>query len=130
MTDTVLTAAVAVDRTAFHFDKPYDYRVPERLRDRVKPGCRVSVSFGSGPVRQGMVMALHETGGEGLKELKELLDQEPVLSEELLYLAEAMKERCCCTLFEACKAMLPAGLSVKLTYCYSPAGEIDESALA
>ena len=118
MTDMFLTASVSVENANFSFDKLYDYFVPEELKDSVFPGCRVKVSFGHG-LRQGMVFALNKTGSiEGLKKISMLIDKEPVMSGELLSLAAFMKNRCYCTYFDACQAMLPAGLSVKLTYSY------------
>lgn len=125
MTDKPLAAAVAVENTNFSFDKLYDYFVPEEMKGKVKPGCRVKVSFGHG-LRQGMVMSVHESESiEGLKKISMLIDREPVMSEEMLGLALFMKNRCYCTLYEACQAMLPAGLSVRLTYCYSAVRDAD-----
>lgn len=126
MTDSFLAAEVAVENTAFHFDKQYDYIIPDDIKEYAKPGCRVMVSFGRGSLRQGMIMSVHTvTDKTGLKSISELLDKEPVMSAELLKLAEAMKERCYCTLFDACSAMLPAGLSLKVTYNYT-VGDFDE----
>ncbi len=120
MTDSFLTAGVAVENTAYHFDKLYDYIIPEEYSGCVKPGCRVMVSFGKGSVRQGMIMELHRTEDvSGLKSISELIDKEPVMSQELIKLAFNMKDRCFCTYFDACSAMLPTGLSVKITYNYS-----------
>ena len=126
MTEAFLAAGVAVENTLFHFDKLYDYIIPDDIKQYAKPGCRVMVSFGKGSVRQGMIMELHTlTDKEGLKTVTELLDREPVMSEELLTLAKAMKQRCYCTYFDACSAMLPTGLSLKVTYDYK-VGELDE----
>ena len=125
MTDSFLVAAVAVENANYSFDKLYDYAVPDEMADSIKAGCRVKVSFGHG-LRQGMIFSLHEAEDiSGLKKISFLIDQEPVMSEELLALAEFMKQRCYCTYFDACAAMLPTGLSVKLTYSYSADREID-----
>ncbi len=125
MTDS-LVAGVAVENTAFHFDKLYDYVIPQSMVPYAKAGCRVMVNFGRGSTRQGMIMNLHTAEQtDSLKSISELLDKEPVMSEELLRLAEAMKERYYCTLFDACNAMLPTGLSLKITYNYTVA-EIDD----
>ena len=128
MTEPFLAAAVAVENAGYSFDKLYDYAVPEEMTDSIKAGCRVKVSFGHG-LRQGMIMSLHEVEDiSGLKKLSYLIDKEPVMSEELLSLAEFMKQRCYCTYFDACSAMLPTGLSVKLTYSYTADREIDPEA--
>lgn len=127
MTDKFLTAGVAVENTLYHFDKLYDYIIPESCRKYVQTGCRVMVSFGNGSLRQGMIMELHETDDiTKLKTISELLDKEPVLSKELVKLAFAMKDRCFCTLFEACRAMLPTGLSLKVMYSYTANDISDE----
>ena len=128
MTDLYLIAEVAVENTAYHFDKLYDYIIPSDSAVYAKAGCRVMISFGRGSLRQGMIMSLHETDDiTGLKKISELLDKEPVLSEELLLLAKSMKERCYCTFFEVCAAMLPPGLSIKVTYNYTITDIADET---
>ena len=70
-------ANVAVEGTAFHFDKLYGYRIPVELMGQVQPGCRVVVPFGMGNrKRQGLVMSLGETADvEKIKPLHSLLDE-------------------------------------------------------
>ncbi len=114
-----LVADIAVEKTLYHFDRLYSYIVPEELSDSAAPGCRALISFGAGRLRQGMIMSLRkESDVQGLKSISSLLDREPVMNDEMLYLAVQMKERCFCTLFDACNTMLPTGLSMKLTYSY------------
>ena len=134
MTEEYLAAGVAVENTAYHFDKLYDYIIPDAVKDYAKPGCRAMISFGKGSVRQGMIMTVHKvTDKTGLKTITELLDREPVLTPELIRLAVQMKDRCFCTLFDACKTMLPAGLSLRIMYSYGLSGNaegIDEDSLS
>ena len=107
-----MTAKVAVAKAVYAIDKPYDYRVPQELEGRLCPGMRVLVPFGGGNRgSDGIVLALGEnrTGG-GLKDIIAPLDQEPVLNEKALKLALWMRERYFCTVYDAVKAMLPAGL--------------------
>ena len=123
-------ALVAVDQAAFHFDKLYSYLLPEKL-DPVSRGSRVMVPFGGGNrCRQGIVMAVEESGSpEKLKPVLAVLDQEPLLSEELLDLAVFMKERTFCTLFDAVRAMLPTGLYMKIRPAYRPAASTSQEIL-
>jgi len=131
MTETYLVAGVAVDRTAYHFDKLYDYVVPQNARDMAKVGCRVMIRFGNGSLRQGMILRLHtEEDAAGLKSIDELLDREPVLSPELAELVFQMKDRCFCTLFDACRTMLPTGLSLRVTFDYALAQDYRQKAEA
>ena len=58
---TRLTASVAVENTAYSFDKLFDYLIPDELAEKVKPGCRVLVSFGQGSKkRQGFVFSVSD----------------------------------------------------------------------
>lgn len=118
---TKIIAGIAVEKTALHFDKIYDYIVPENLAETAEIGCRVIVPFGNSPRRQGIIVSISEESEipKGLKSIKELLDTEPVLSAEMMDMAGFMKERYYCTFYEACVAMLPVGLGMKLTYSYT-----------
>lgn len=121
-------AKIAVENTAYHFDKLFDYRIPDRLRGTVLPGCRVMIPFGAGnSLRQGMVLECY--GGpcpEGLKEIVSSLDEKPLLSRELLSMVPWLKERYFCTLFEAAKLMLPAGISLRIRESFRLAKPLDE----
>lgn len=120
----VRTAEIAVEQTAYHFDKLYTYTIPDTLGG-LERGCRVLIPFGGGNRRrQGIVMALGEAAdGKKLKPVVSALDEQPLLNDEMLALALWLKERTFCTVFEAVRAMLPAGLTmrVRVTYRVAPA---------
>ena len=116
-------AQVAVESTVYHFDKLFTYRVPERFQMQLLPGMRVTVPFGAGNrERIGVVFALGGQDGNGLKEIASLLDKEPMLNQSFLELACWMKDRYYCTLFEAVKLMIPAGLQFRLKNSYVLSG--------
>lgn len=130
MTEKYLVGGIAVENTLYHFDKLYDYVIPECCAGYAVTGCRVMVNFRNS-LRQGMIMELHRTDDiSGLKNISEILDREPVMSEELVKLAFMMKDRCFCTLFNACRAMLPTGLSLKVMYSYKANDGIDINSLS
>lgn len=106
---------VAVEQTAYHFDKLYSYTVPASL-NYVKRGSRVLVPFGHGNKRrQGIVVEEETTSSvEKLKPILAVLDEEPLLNEEMLGLALWLKERTFCTVFDAVRAMLPTGLYMRV----------------
>ena len=120
-------AKIAIDKAAFGFDKLFDYSVPADFEGKIKPGCRVMVPFGiGGKKRQGMVFSLSgepEGDPKKIKEIAFLLDEEPVVSEELTELAKYLAATTFCPLFEAVKAMLPPGLNFKPVYKYFANGE-------
>ena len=113
-------ASVAVEKAAFSFDREFDYLVPAHLAADCAVGKRVLVPFGRGDSRrQGIVTALTASGGDGrLKPLLAVLDSEPVMSEKLLETARFMKEHYFCTLYDAVKTMLPAGINYRVTTVY------------
>ncbi|MEE1219317.1 MAG: primosomal protein N' [Ruminococcus sp.] len=114
-----LVARVAIENTVYTFDKAFDYAVPENLSTVVKAGVRVLVPFGRGNRnRQGIVMSVGYSSSEKLKYILSVLDQEPVLTEKMLRTAEFMKEYYFCTLYDAVKTMLPAGINYRLTTLY------------
>ena len=98
-----MTAKVAVAKAIYAIDRPYDYRVPQELEGRLRPGMRVLVPFGAGNRgSDGVVLALSREGAEGgLKDVTAALDDLPVLDEKLLKLALWMRERYFCTVYDA-----------------------------
>lgn len=118
-------AKVAVENAAYSFDDAFDYAIPAELQGKVQPGVRVLVPFGNGSKkRQGFVFALRQKKDEKkLKAIAEVLDEAPLLNNELLRLAVFLKEQTFCTLFEAAKAMLPSGIGLHfvLSYILNPA---------
>ena len=108
----VQIAKVAVSAATYWIDRPYDYLIPEELQAQTKPGVRVFVPFSRGNRRtEGVVLAVaNGSKYESLKPVLTVLDEEPVLTQEQIRLALFMRERFFCTVYEAVKAILPAGL--------------------
>lgn len=109
-----LIAETAVSGTTYSFDMLFSYNVPANMR--IYEGCRVLVPFGTGNRRRiGIVMHLRENTVSPLKSLKSIIaqvDSSPVLSSELLKLAEYLHEYTFCTYFDAVKTMLPPAMSI------------------
>ena len=110
-----LVAKIALENTAYYYDKPYDYLIPDELVDIIKEGSRVTVKFGNS-TRQGVVLDLAFQNEESfdikLRYISELNDEEPLYSKEMLLLASWMKEHLFCTYFDAFKTMTVSGLQL------------------
>lgn len=122
-------ARLAIAAVPYAVDRPFDYLVPPALEERLLPGMRVVVPFGAGNRRsEAMVLAiLSETSRAGtLKSVLSPLDDEPVLDPDGIKLALWMRERFFCTVYDAVKAMLPAGLWFSLQDRYRIAGGVDK----
>lgn len=131
MTKSELTAHIAVENTTYSFDKPFSYAVPQQLQSIIKVGMRVLVPFGRGnKKRQGIVLLLDLCNtDEKLKSIISVVDEKPVLNKELISLATYMKEHYFCTLYDAVKTMLPAGINYHLTTVYGIQSSDEDSGL-
>ena len=111
----VTIAKIAVSGIPFRLDRPFDYAIPLDMKEKVQPGVRVEVPFTRANRRtEGIVLALAPIGAyEKLKPISEVLDEAPILTQAQIKLALWMHERFFCTVYEAVKAMLPAGLWFK-----------------
>lgn len=105
-------ARIAVSAATYWTDRPYDYLIPPEMAEQVRPGMRVMVPFSRGNRRcEGVVLSVTgESAYEKLKPVLSVLDPAPILTPEQLKLALWMRERCYCTVYDAVKAILPAGL--------------------
>ena len=114
-------AKISLDNSVYHIDKLYDYRIPLTLVGKVKKGVRVTVGFGRGNRKcQGMVFSTHFSDDtENLKPVISVLDETPVLSDEMLELAAWIKGRTFCRYYDAVRTMLPSGLQMKIVNNYS-----------
>lgn len=113
-------AKIALSAATYAIDKPYDYQIPDGLTG-ARPGVRVVVPFGAGNRRiEGIILAVEERPApeKSLKSILACLDEEPVLDAEGLQTALWVRERWFCTVYDAARAMLPAGLYYALQDCY------------
>lgn len=118
-------ARVALSAATYAIDKPYTYLVPEELCSTLSAGMRVVVPFGAGNRRtEGLVLSVEEAQSlpPKCKPVLTQLDEHPVLDREGVQLALWMRERYFCTVYDAARAMLPAGLyfSLQDSWCLAP----------
>jgi primosomal protein N' (replication factor Y) len=95
----------------------FTYRLPFGLRDSVKIGARLLVPFGKRQIT-GYAVALHAKLSEeieieetAIKEAAELLDEEPLITEEILKLTQWTADYYASSWGEVLKAALPAGIN-------------------
>ncbi len=93
----------------------FTYRVPEQWHSRIKPGQRVVVQFGAKKYYAALVFSLSDTPPENieLKEIVQLLDDEPVVLPQNLELWKWMSDYYCCTLGDVFRAAIPTGLKLE-----------------
>ena len=110
-----MTALVAVENTLFSFDKLFSYEIPDDMS--VSAGMRVVVPFGKGSrKRVGLVFGTAENPEENMaiKPVAAVIDEKPVISEELLHICKYLRDNTFCTYYDAFRAVLPPGLSYSI----------------
>lgn len=93
----------------------YTYSLPEGWDERVQPGCRVIVQFGSKKYYTAVVTRVHEEkpGAYETKEISDVLDTTPVLLRRQYDFWQWMADYYLCTLGDVYKAALPSGLKIE-----------------
>ncbi|WP_173226851.1 MULTISPECIES: primosomal protein N' [unclassified Streptococcus] len=110
-------AKIIVDVPLMQTDQPYSYRIPEEFEGMLEVGMRVHVPFGKGNrLIQGIVLGLESQPDEEemeqyLKDIAEVLDFSPVLTQEQLWLAEELRKSVFSYKISILKAMLPGFLN-------------------
>jgi len=95
---------------------PYDYLVPDKLRGQVEPGRRVRVPFSRSNRSQiGYCVAVSScTKFSGrLKEIKDVVDEQALLSPSMLRLTKWMSQHYLCDWGQVLTAVVPAGVRGK-----------------
>ena len=89
---------------------PYTYRLPAHFEGRIQPGARVRIPFRNRSVIGFVVSAESERSVDSLREVKEILevlDSDPVVSDHLLRLAKWISEYYFSSWGEAISNMVP-----------------------
>lgn len=94
----------------------FTYTLPSALQERVKVGCRVLVPFGTKKQAMALIARIHSNQPEGLtiKEVIDLVDDQPVVTTTQLELWQWMSDYYLCSIGEVFKAALPAQLKKRL----------------
>ncbi|MGE6631349.1 primosomal protein N' [Bacillus sp. NPDC077027] len=108
-------AEVIVDVTTKAIDRPFDYRIPDHLKGMIKAGMRVIVPFGPRKI-QGFVTAVKvesDVKSGSIKDIVDIFDLSPVLTDELLELSHWLTEKTLSYHITALQVMLPAAMKAK-----------------
>lgn len=95
-------------------DREFTYIIPNYIKEKIKIGCRVLVPFNNKNI-EGFVLDIINEYNEKyeLKEIEKLIDEIPVINEEMLYLGEQICKKTLCSKISAYQVMLPKALKAK-----------------
>ena len=90
----------------------FTYSIPEELKGKIIPGCRVVVPFGKKVTYTALVSSLHNNPDNNyeIRPIRELLDEAPIVLNEQIKLWDWIARYYMCSLGEIYKAAIPQGL--------------------
>lgn len=96
-------------------DKTFTYKIPKELEPKIKVGIRVIIPFGKQKL-EGFVLKIEEEKQYDyeLKNILEVVDEYPILTDEMLELGKVISNKTLCTLVNAYQTMLPTSLKAKI----------------
>ena len=109
-----LYAEIILNSEAIEIDRPFTYKVPLDMEQKVKVGQMVRVPFGvrSKPV-EGFILDLKEEEIKVSFKIKNILsveNEEPVITEEDLKLINFLREEYLCKYIDAIRLLIPVGI--------------------
>ncbi|MDD2203010.1 MAG: primosomal protein N' [Bacilli bacterium] len=109
-----MTVDVLVEVSVGNQNQMFTYNVEQSLQPKIKTGIRVIVPFGSRKL-EGFVININNTTDieYDLKNIIEVVDEKPVLNEELLDLGNYMSDFYLAPLIHCYQTMLPVALKAK-----------------
>ena len=89
----------------------FTYSIPEELKGKIIPGCRVVVPFGKKVTYTALVSSLHNNPNNNyeIRPIRELLDEAPIVLNEQIKLWDWIARYYMCSLGEIYKAAIPQG---------------------
>lgn len=106
-------AEVIVDVQSRAVDRPFHYYIPPQLYGSLQPGHRVIVPFGSLTVVGYVIRIVDESPIDEVKPILRILDEEPLLTREMIDLALWLSEETYSRLIDALRCILPPGIHIK-----------------
>jgi len=100
--------SVLVEIMTFN-EKTFTYSVPSNLIEKISIGKRVIVPFGNRNIN-GLIIGFEKNSEYKTKDIIEVVDEEVILTEELIYLGKIMSQNYICSLMSCYQCMLPSAL--------------------
>lgn len=105
-------AQILTDNRAIELDRLFTYIIPDRFKDSLKIGMRVLIPFGRNnrPIK-GLVIDILDSydGNFKLKEIVDVIDEESIISEELITLSKWIKDYYISSFLSSISLVLPPG---------------------
>lgn len=106
-------ADVLIEYETKTLDKVFTYKIPSFLLDKIQVGIKVKIPFNTKMIN-GLVLKIKDNYDLkfDVKEIHEVLNEDIVFTDEMMKMAEKLKDLTLCSLTTAFKTMMPASLKI------------------
>lgn len=105
---------VIINSDAVTIDRPFTYKISSDYEDKIEVGQLVRVPFGGGnKTYEAFIINIMENFEEGkyrIKEIKEIVIEEPILTDRDLALIDFLRKNYLCKYIEAMRLLIPKGI--------------------
>ena len=110
-----LYAEIILNSEALEIDRPFTYKIPVELEDKIQKGQIVKVPFGMGnKTSEGFVLSIK---GEDevdisfrVKKIHSIITDEPVIDSDNIKLIDFLREKYLCKYIDAFRLLIPVGI--------------------
>ncbi len=110
-----LYAEIILNSEALEIDRPFTYKIPVELEEKVKIGQIVKVPFGMGnKTSEGFVLSIKKEIEVNIsfrvKKISTIITDEPIINEDDIKLINFLREKYLCKYIDAFRLLIPVGI--------------------
>ena len=110
-----LYAEIILNSEALEIDRPFTYKIPVELEEKVQVGQIVKVPFGMGnKTSEGFVLSIKEENEVNIsfrvKKISSIITDEPIIDEDDIKLINFLREKYLCKYIDAFRLLIPVGI--------------------
>ena len=110
-----LYAEIILNSEALEIDRPFTYKIPVELEEKVQVGQIVKVPFGMGnKTSEGFVLSIKEENEVNIsfrvKKISSIVTDEPIINEGDINLINFLREKYLCKYIDAFRLLIPVGI--------------------
>lgn len=110
-----LYAEIILNSEALEIDRPFTYKIPVELEEKVQVGQIVKVPFGMGnKTSEGFVLSIKGENEVNIsfkvKKISSIITDEPIIDEDDIKLINFLREKYLCKYIDAFRLLIPVGI--------------------
>ncbi len=110
-----LYAEIILNSEALEIDRPFTYKIPVELEEKVQVGQIVKVPFGMGnKTSEGFVLSIKEENEVNIsfrvKKISSIITNEPIINEDDINLINFLRKKYLCKYIDAFRLLIPVGI--------------------